>query len=199
MRYPFATLAALIVAIAVTLVSSSANASSAQQSMPRTFAAPPGMGRCLDVPMSLALDIAEREAARFATPESLTSHGALDPREIRSELPRDSRRGARQAAQIVRYLRSEQRSGQRRVVHCATSQELGQMPSVIQTHPQDVPPAADESVGPKTLWSGATALALSPVSNKTELLLKPCVYGAVALCGPREGHIALHFRPPTHA
>jgi hypothetical protein len=70
MRLLFAVAVALIVALTA---APSAHAWSLLRSMPRTARGPEGMARCPEEPMSLAFDIVEREAARFVTPESLTS------------------------------------------------------------------------------------------------------------------------------
>ncbi len=70
MRFLFAVAVALLVAVSAT---PSAHAGSLHRSMPRTPRGPEGMARCAEEPMSLAFDVVEREAARFLSPDSLTS------------------------------------------------------------------------------------------------------------------------------
>lgn len=70
MRLLFAVTVAMLVALVAT---PAAHAGSLPRSMPRTLRGPEGMQRCTEAPISLAFDVVENEAARFAAPESLTS------------------------------------------------------------------------------------------------------------------------------
>jgi hypothetical protein len=92
MRLLFAIAVTVLVAFVAT---PTAHAGSLPRSMPRTFGAPPAMERCIEAPMSLAFDVIENEAARFAAPETLTSRSEGLAQHLRTpanvEIPRPAR------------------------------------------------------------------------------------------------------------
>jgi hypothetical protein len=92
MRLLFAIAVTLLVALVAT---PTAHAGSLPRSMPRTLGAPPAMERCIEAPISLAFDVIENEAARFAAPETLTSRTEGIAQNLRTpanvETPRPAR------------------------------------------------------------------------------------------------------------
>jgi hypothetical protein len=192
MRVLFAALAAVLVALVAT---PSAHAGSPHRSMPRTLRAPGGMVRCIEAPISLAFDVVEQEAARFADPQTLTSRESREARDLRTPA------GGETAAKPSAHSQLRAGSADARVVRVAlppcgsNAQRAAVCTSMgrLDTQDQLSPSSADDTV----LWSRVVdsprfAAASRRAHDERTQLARTAVTGAA-----RPAHAPAPWRPPS--
>jgi hypothetical protein len=192
MRVLFAALAAVLVALVAT---PSAHAGSPHRSMPRTLRAPGGMVRCIEAPISLAFDVVEQEAARFADPQTLTSRESREARDLRT--PAAGETAAKPTAHSqLRAGSTDTRAVRVALAPCGSNVHRAAVCSSmgnLDTHDQLSPTSADENA----LWSRLFestrfAVASRRAPDESTQFARTAVTGAA-----RPAHAPAPWRPPS--
>ncbi|MBL8680812.1 MAG: hypothetical protein JNK05_16655 [Myxococcales bacterium] len=191
MRLLFAVTVAMLVAFVAT---PAAHAGSLPRSMPRTLRGPEGMQRCTEAPISLAFDVVETEAARFAAPETLTSRseGLGNPnlrtpaRHADDAMPAAPTRVAAAPPVPPPVKKSGTHCGQsstRVVVGCAVGHSQAPQPMLA--------PAGDDP-----LFFGSIAAFVKDAREGRSLSLVHATAPVTAEGGARDAHASTPWRPP---